>query len=426
VAIPMSYESVGKTPRSGESPPAGPGQNNDVLRGVDTLARSADDRYLPSGANQVELHTVIREGRVEHTFYDVDGAVVRHATRYIESIRLSVAESSRLAYAQRLEAVMRSFRDNAQYPLLSMDAILEIVSRRNIEGYVEMERALALRCENTIHKRELAFKGILEWLATDRGGFARGGGDTPYPTGTLVSKEPHDRIPKALAEVQLRALLLALHNESERCAMHALTDAGLRISELCDLRNQSLPQAESPYGYNNMFVSGVKGSRGARKERMTLVTSPVLARIRRYHNSDAAYRSVYADPHHPNNLVFLTATGRPLTRKNVSNQLKAAALRADLDPSLSVHPHVLRHTFAAHILMSNDVGERYGDRRVVLQLALGHESLASGKNYARMMPIALVEAMETGFSKYELAKKLFDDTYKSPIKHTERRGHRIG
>ena len=202
-------------------------------------------------------------------------------------------------------------------------------------------------------------------------------------------------------------------------------DCGLRISEVCRLRNRDLPSARDyPDGqkYLPLHVEGSKGRGGRTKPRNTIISAPTLARVHRMHANHKPYRETYPSISAPDNLVFLSATGCPLSPRNVLNQLKAAARRAGI-PEEKVHPHVMRHSFALYLLLATDLDEQYGNRRLLLMRCLGHSSVSAGDVYAKLLPGVLVRASTEPIEKYTQAQRVYDTTFLAPRKHTETRGH---
>jgi integrase/recombinase XerC len=74
-------------------------------------------------------------------------------------------------------------------------------------------------------------------------------------------------------------------------------------------------------------------------------------------------------------LVFINRTGGPINPRTVQRRLSARALAQGI--SQPVHPHMLRHSFASHVLQSS------GDLRAVQEM-LGHASISSTQIYTHL------------------------------------------
>ena len=149
--------------------------------------------------------------------------------------------------------------------------------------------------------------------------------------------------------------------QRDKAMLELLYAAGLRVSEIVglDLGNVNLEARE-------IRVWG-KGS----KERMVLMGKPAAAALDLYLREGRKrllgnYRT---------QAVFVNRYGRRLSERSVQKVIKRYALGAGLDKR--VHPHMLRHSFATHLL---DGG---ADLRVVQEL-LGHANLSSTQVYTHV------------------------------------------
>jgi integrase/recombinase XerD len=106
------------------------------------------------------------------------------------------------------------------------------------------------------------------------------------------------------------------------------------------------------------------------KERIVPIGDSAASAIRRY--IDEARPMLLKQP---NNFLFLTRRGSAFTRQGFWKLLKSYAKEADLD--LKISPHILRHTFATHLL------ERGADLRSV-QLMLGHSQITTTQVYTHV------------------------------------------
>jgi integrase/recombinase XerC len=149
--------------------------------------------------------------------------------------------------------------------------------------------------------------------------------------------------------------------QRDKALLELLYAAGLRVSEIVglELGNINIEARE-------MRVWG-KGS----KERMVLMGKPAAAALGLYLRDGRKqllgnYRT---------QAVFVNRYGRPLSERSVQKMLNRYALEAGLEKR--VHPHMLRHSFATHLL---DGG---ADLRVVQEL-LGHADLSSTQIYTHV------------------------------------------
>ncbi len=145
----------------------------------------------------------------------------------------------------------------------------------------------------------------------------------------------------------------------DRAILELLYSSGLRVSELATLDLNQLDIAESI-----VTVTG-KG----RKTRRVPVGHHALEALRRW----LATRSSLVDS--GQTAVFTTLKGRRLSIRSIQVRLDYWARRRGLDKH--VHPHMLRHSFASHLLESS------GDLRAVQEL-LGHADISTTQIYTHL------------------------------------------
>lgn len=148
----------------------------------------------------------------------------------------------------------------------------------------------------------------------------------------------------------------------DRAILETLYASGVRVAELAalDLRDVDVRGGE-------MRVIG-KGD----KERLVLLGRPAVAALRAYIDVG---RPAQLGDHPPTNALFLNRFGGRLSVRSVDEIVRQAGVVAGIDQTVT--PHLLRHTFATHML---DGG---ADLRVVQEL-LGHENLATTQIYANV------------------------------------------
>ena len=149
--------------------------------------------------------------------------------------------------------------------------------------------------------------------------------------------------------------------QRDRALLELLYAAGLRVSELVSLNLNQIN-----LDTNEIRVWG-KGS----KERVVLMGKPATEALRNYlSQSRPKLRG-----EKKNNAIFLNRYGQRIPERRVQKMLEDYAARAGIEKR--VHPHILRHTFATHLL---DGG---ADLRVVQEL-LGHAQLSSTQIYTHV------------------------------------------
>jgi integrase/recombinase XerD len=174
------------------------------------------------------------------------------------------------------------------------------------------------------------------------------------------------RLPRTLSPSEAERLLEAASGSDprglrDRAIAELLYGAGLRVSEAVGLHRGSVD-------LEGRFVR-CNGKGG--KERVVPIGRPAADTLRRY----LAHARPHLDRRHRPEL-FLNAQGGPLTRAGVFLILRRLAATAGLEPE-RVHPHLLRHSFATHLL------EGGADLRSVQEL-LGHADLATTELYTHV------------------------------------------
>lgn len=186
------------------------------------------------------------------------------------------------------------------------------------------------------------------------------------PTALLKSPKQWKSLPKYLSGQQIGGLIEApdpaRHTGVRDLAMIELLYAcGLRVSELCALR---LSDLNLDLGY--LRVTG-KGD----KQRLIPVGTKAQAALRAY--LETARPGLLGC--RASGALFVTARGGPLTRQGFWKLLKVHGLQAGVPKGVS--PHVIRHSFATHLL------EGGADLRSV-QTLLGHADIATTQIYTHV------------------------------------------
>ena len=188
------------------------------------------------------------------------------------------------------------------------------------------------------------------------------------PANTTSSPKLDRRLPSFLTIEQVVQLLSAPDLSKAAglrdCAiMELLYSGGLRVSEVVNLNLEHID-----LGSGEILVRG-EGS----KERVVLIGEPAKAALRNYLSEGRT--QLFGTRIRLTKAIFINRRGDRLTERSVQIRLNALAKRAGIGKR--VHPHLLRHTFATHLL---DGG---ADLRVVQEL-LGHANLSSTQIYTHV------------------------------------------
>jgi integrase/recombinase XerC len=151
----------------------------------------------------------------------------------------------------------------------------------------------------------------------------------------------------------------------DACLTELLYGCGLRIGELLGL--DALPSAQAR-GWIDLQAGEAQVLGKGSKRRSVPVGAAALAALALWLQARAAW--VKDDP-----ALFIGARGQRLTPQHIRVRLKRRSQLAGL--ATPVHPHMLRHSYASHLLQSS------GDLRAVQEL-LGHASIGSTQVYTRL------------------------------------------
>jgi integrase/recombinase XerD len=186
------------------------------------------------------------------------------------------------------------------------------------------------------------------------------------PAAEVELPRRRNRLPRTLSPAEVERLIDAAKGTTprslrDRALLELMYGAGLRVSEAVGLERGSIDLD------NRLVRCTGKGG----KERIVPLGREAAEAARRYQ----ARGRPYLDRRHRPEL-FLNAQGGPLTRAGAFLILRKLAEKAGLDPQ-RVHPHILRHSFATHLL------EGGADLRSVQEM-LGHADLGTTELYTHV------------------------------------------
>jgi integrase/recombinase XerD len=282
----------------------------------------------------------------------------RHVEAFLEMLAAErgAARNTLLAYGRDLDDFAGFAARRGQGPAAAdHDTLSAYLRALSAQGLAARSAARKLSCLRQFHRFLLR-----EAVRTDD------------PTDLLDSPRLDKPLPKFLSEAEIAALLGAaptlpgLRGQVAAAALEILYSTGLRISEMLGLKRIALATAGDV-----LFIRG-KGGR----ERIVPLSAPAR-------NAAMSLRAASAAS------LWLFPGRNPraaLTRHGFDKILHDVALEAGLDPT-GLSPHVLRHSFASHMLA-------HGADLRSLQLLLGHADIATTQIYTHVLPEKLRRVVE--------------------------------
>jgi integrase/recombinase XerC len=244
---------------------------------------------------------------------------------------------------------------------------LESLTATDIRGAVARAHAGGLSARSIAHRLS-AWRAFYRWYA--------GHVELPAnPVATVRAPKRAKTLPKALSVDDANALMDAPSpGTAEGLRDHAMLElfysSGLRLAELTglDVAYAKAGGYESA-GWLKLDAAEVEVLGKGNRRRVVPVGRKALDAL----NAWLAVRHefVKADPQP----LFLSVRGNRMSPNVVRERVKRAAIAAGVPAN--VHPHVLRHSFATHVLQSS------GDLRAVQEL-LGHASITATQVYTSL------------------------------------------
>lgn len=290
-----------------------------------------------------------------------------HITRYLDSLEKQRKLSRHTVSNYRRDlTVLRNFVQELPGSLAFIS-----VTHFHIRKFAAQLHARDMN-PRSIARMLSAWRGFFEWLA-DHDTL------TANPVDGVKAPKRSKPLPKALsADDAVRVVSEPFPGRDanapaqlcNRAMFELLYSSGLRVSELTALDVRFVQEGDyKSAGWIDLDEQEVSVTGKGGKERKVPVGAKALQAISAW----LAVRGtlVKADPHP----LFLTDRGKRMTPRVLQLRLKSHAQALSIPAN--VHPHVLRHSFASHMLQSS------GDLRAVQEM-LGHSSIAATQVYTSL------------------------------------------
>ena len=271
-------------------------------------------------------------------------------------------------YLQYIEVVRGYSAHTVKNYRRDLDKLIEFCSTHNIDDISRLNASLLRQWVATLSRDKLSATSIQRHLSSTRSLYkflARSRSDLDDPTAGVKAPRTPRTLPKSLEPDQVNQLL---NHPSETALMardlaiaELLNSAGLRLSELVGANLNDLDRNEK--------VITVIGK--GQKTRVVPVGGPALTALAEW----MKYRPMGKEALGYDSPLFVTQRGKRMSPRAVQDRLRQLAIKHGM--TQRVHPHVLRHAFASHLLESS------GDLRAVQEL-LGHANIATTQIYTHL------------------------------------------
>ena len=276
----------------------------------------------------------------------------------INSPELVSAYLSHLATERRLSlltcknyardiAVLVRFSQSTPFDQLQVHHIRRFAAQLHGDGFSGKSLARMLS----------AWRGFYRYLARDHGF-----GSNPC-SGVRAPKSPR-HLPHTLSPDEAAKLLEFSNGENsmalrDKAMFELCYSSGLRLAELASIKPEDLSLTDG--------TARVTGKGG--KIRIVPVGSKAIQAVRKWLQQREGLIRPGAS------VLFLSRYGKNISRRSIAQRLKDQAVQQGINTN--VHPHVLRHSFASHLLQSS------GDLRAVQEM-LGHASISTTQVYTHL------------------------------------------
>jgi integrase/recombinase XerC len=279
----------------------------------------------------------------------------------------------------RFLAFLRDIRHYSPHTIKSYES--DLISLSALFEHTPPKKISTLQIRkltSQLHSQELSARSIARHLSCWRGFFDWLSNDTNTEVNPVLGVKAPKRsksLPKALSVDEAVQLVGQMDGDSaSQAADHAMFEllysSGLRVSELVSLDvNYFQDASRTSLGWIDLTEKMVHVTGKGNKVREVPIGDAAVTALKTWLEKRPSL--LKTEKH----ALFLTQRGTRMSARLVQLRIKLHAEKCGIKSN--VHPHVLRHSFASHVLQSS------GDLRAVQEL-LGHASLASTQVYTAL------------------------------------------
>jgi integrase/recombinase XerC len=248
---------------------------------------------------------------------------------------------------------------------------ISFLKQQAIEGFAAVSYVLVRHYLVSLHEKKYARNTVARKISSMRSFYRFLNREkivehNPFAMASLPKKAK--MLPQFLYEKELEKLfnvsdLSTPIGQRNQTILELLYGTGIRVSECCKLQLKDL----------DLFVEAVLVKGKGRKERYVPLGSFAIEALERYITNGR--KMLLAKTENKSDSLFLNYKGEPLSARSVRNILNKIIEESSL--TIHISPHVLRHTFATHMLNEG------ADLRAVQEL-LGHSQLSSTQVYTHV------------------------------------------
>jgi len=240
-----------------------------------------------------------------------------------------------------IKTYVKYFKDFTEYfPDIKLEDITTEQINRYILELIEQKNISTSQQNQRINSIKFYYEKIL------------GGKSTYYK---IERPRSYKRLPDVLSKIEIKKIIERTTNLKHKCIILTIYSTGVRRNELIHLKLKDIDS-------KRMLIK-VRGGKG-KKDRFTILSATLLQFLREYFKQ---YR--------PKEWLFEGPGNKTYSSSSIAKILKASAKKARI--TKRVHIHMLRHSFATHLL-------EQGTNIRIIQELLGHESIQTTELYTHI------------------------------------------